>query len=302
MMKSHAGMSIIELITAMGIGAVMLAALGFLASNTLGMFDHADKAANVNDTTEALRATLYSKVQCSNNFKNTPLTMADAANGIPFTKISSFDATNAVNSSLVETGKDYRGVKVDSILLRPVAQTDTALFVANIEVTFSKSSGIKAGFSNFVRVVPVFVRTFSGKVVDCWSKKEQQGTLVEASIVCQVASNGVKTSYDPVSKTCVPEKGEWYTGSLTSASCPAGHKLPAGAGAFSNCRGNPVGANWVDPTASVPVVMADGSVTYSTRAPIIQNLVNGVCTCAWADDLPASSLVGATCDIYCVSN
>ena len=297
MIKNRSGMSLIELVVALGIGAVMLTVMGLLASSTISMFSHADKNSNVSDLYEAVRATLASKSQCTDNLKSTAISLTNT-DGVSLPQIGSYDLNNNLASPIIETTKQYQGITVSKILLKPIAQVTSDLLVANVEVTFDKSSGIQTGVSEFIRIIPIFAHIQAGQITDCWSKK-QEGISTDASMICEESSNGATSTYDPVTKTCVPDNGTWYAGSLTSATCPAGTKLLKDAGPYSACKGNVDPNYWDDPMEQVSVQMQDGSVTLATRTPMIQDLQNGTCLCHWASDLPATSLTNATCQILC---
>lgn len=296
MIRGHSGMSLIELVIAMAVGAVMLTAVSYLAASTMRFFAQADRDGNISDIHESVKVTLTSKTQCTNNFLNIALTSSDV-NGVPLTKISNFDQNSNITAALVETAKDYRGVTVSKLLLRPVAAAGTNLLIANLEINLKTSNGA----NEFTRVVPLYARMQNGKIKECWSKKEQQSANpTEANVVCEEVSSGAKRVYDPVLKKCVTGKAKWVVGDLRGASCPPGWQMPKDGGAYTACKGQVDPMYWDDPIAQVPVTLQDGTVLASSRAAIKHLVDNGSCVCAWADDLPAKSLTNANCQILCV--
>lgn len=299
-MKNTSGMSLVELVIAMGVGAVMLTAVSYLASSTMSFFAQVDRTSNVSDMQEVLRLTLTSKSQCTSNFANIPLS-ANNLDGIPISRISNYDESGNMHSALIESSKDYRGISVSKILLKPIAEVGTDLLIANVEVTMKAAAGVKNGISEFSRVTPLFVRLQGGKIKECWSKKDHQGSSqIEANTVCEESSLGAKSVYDPVTKTCVLGKAKWSAGSLNAGSCPVGTHLPKDSSPYTACRGYVDPLYWDDPASQISIEMQDGSILQSSRAPLKQSIVNGSCVCSWADDIPPASLTNASCQILCV--
>jgi prepilin-type N-terminal cleavage/methylation domain-containing protein len=301
-MRNQKGMTLIEIVVTLGVASIVLGVLGSFAVSTMGMFDHSAKVLMAGEAFEDIRATMTAKAQCTANLAGKSFSATDPA-GLVLQQIGNFDAAGTVVSTSAVVDKDYRGLKVTGLALKPVAQVGTNLIIGNLEISFKKSSGLKSGFSDIVRVLPLFVRLNAGKITECWSKVEKPGVLDVAAAtgtICSASSGGSTNTYDPVTGTCKVGNSQWIKGSLTSASCPAGMTVAPNPGAYSTCKGDVDGQVFQDPVAQVPVQLQNGMNIPSSRPALLQDYKNGACVCTWAQDLPASSLVGATCDILCV--
>jgi hypothetical protein len=295
-MKKNAGMSLVELIVAMGLGAVVLTTLGILATSTFGMFDHVEKVSMIGDTFEELKATLRGKNQCTKNLKDVALVMTNQA-GASVNKIQSYDQNlTTVISTVLEKNKEDHGLLVKDIRLRPMIQVDSSLMVAKLEITFHKIARGN-GLADIVRTIPLYARTQSGKVIECWSR--QDSGMADASQICKIISNGALDVFDDQTKKCKSGNGQWYDGNATTASCPAGTYLPPGAGADAFCNVN-LPPGFEDSFPTVPVSFTDGSTFTVGRSPVRPIISGGKCICDWAADLPDSSFATAKCQILCI--
>lgn len=108
------------------------------------------------------------------------------------------------------------GVKVRSIVLRPVSKTAGNSGVANLEFTFAKSNG-----SEVRRWFPVYV-TVAGGVIDSCSTMASTDLVVSKK--CEIVGGGY-TQYDSADDSCKAneEVSEWqYTNDTTTATCAPG--------------------------------------------------------------------------------
>lgn len=295
-MRNNSGMSLIQLIIALGVASVMIIMMAHLSTSTFGMFQHIEKASMASDTFEEVKASLMSQKQCTLNLKGVSLSMNSPTGGA-IDRLRNFDKDGNPTGNIAVTGVENRGLIVRSLRLRPVAKVDATLTVANLRMTFQKAGVNKTGPGEFQRDLPIYARTQNDLVTECWGRKDQ-GTA-EANQVCVTISGGALDTFDIESGKCVLGNGEWFDGTPTSASCPAGTLMSPFARAETNCEGR-MPEGFVDPFPPTNVTMTDGSTQKAMRPFVLRELNGSTCTCDWAQDLPAATIALGKCRILCI--
>jgi prepilin-type N-terminal cleavage/methylation domain-containing protein len=292
------GFTLVEMVISVLLVAMAGVLIASFAQALMGSFSKIENTQALLDTTQLVRMTLEKKDQCRLNFAGLAMTFPQAQD-TRVTKISGYDTkTKTAASPLVSEGQVMSGAIVQSLNLKPLHRIESGLIVAELRLEFHPQ-GLRDPADqsqNMIRTIPMVFRIQSGAIIDCWIRNEKAS--VDVDNICLQLTGGILNSYDKDTGRCKLANGKWFTGSLSSASCPAGAYLPPTATPYGNCFGD---ASFDDEAAKEPVTMKDGTVIKLARDPVIYGFSGpNTCLCDWAADLSAADLAGAHCMILCV--
>lgn len=295
-MRKNAGMSLLQMLVTLQVSSILVLMIGNYANTTFRMFSHIDKVAAAGDTIDEVKMFIAPKHQCTLNLKDMPLVFNQPA-GFAVPRIRAFDKDGNANSNVVVSGQKTHGMTVESIRLVPYTKVDPALIMANLEIRFSKEIESSAGPTELTRKLPIFARVKSGKITECWGKKDH-GTA-ELNQLCLSTSDGALDTFDPVTNSCKLANGEWFDGENDKASCPKGTIIPAKMSWQSNCRGKLPGG-FVDTFPKTMLKLTNGGSKATQRDPVRLSLAGNTCRCDWAADIPSTTVAGGKCRILCI--
>ncbi|HEY8269417.1 MAG TPA: prepilin-type N-terminal cleavage/methylation domain-containing protein [Pseudobdellovibrionaceae bacterium] len=292
------GFSLVEMLISVAVISCLVLVLTFFSQNAFRIFANMEKTKSIAEVMEQLRFTLAVGEQCSLNFKDLPLSVADTA-GVPLQSISTFDNnTKLKNSDIVVVSAGSNLTSAQSILLIPQSQLNIGLISANLQVAFQ--AGNNANVPAILRSLPILVRVQGGKVQECWVKRDS--SHVAGGLLCQALTAQALNSVG--STQCELRNGRWFIGTSTQASCPAGALLPAQANSDANCAVD-MPSSFVDtfPKSNISVVSGGGTDQWPmARSPVLLSLdaPSSTCYCDAAADLSSAVRATFACKILCL--
>ncbi len=296
----NSGFSLIEVTVTLGILGVLVLVVANFSTTAMGFFSNMNKTASIADSMEEMRFTLASANACTKNFGGRPLSMAAPLN-LP--SVSNYSSKlDALTGEFLTSGKEMNGLKVESIRLVPQLQLTDTVIVSHLQVEFSKT-GEGPGAKIVNRKIPIFAKIRAGVIDKCWIKQDYAS--LEYNQMCTSATGGALNYYNPATGECTLASGQWFMGSPTSASCPAGGSLPKGVAAGDltahNCKIVEPSGGIVDPITGTPTTYSDGSTRPEKRAYSITsaNPATNSCECAYGVEISASDVAGSKCAILC---
>lgn len=284
------------MLVALEISSIMVLMIGNYANTTFRMFSHFDKVVAAGDSFEEVKMFIAPNFQCTSNLKDTALAFG-MSQGVPIPHIKAFNPDGTSTTTILSSGQKMNGMEVESMRLVPYTKVDPALIMANLEIKFKKNENSSAGPSELKRKLPIFARVKSGKITECWGKKDHGAA--ELNQICLTSSQGRLDTFDPITKTCKLANGEWFAGDLNEASCPNGTIMPANFSPEANCRGSG-GAGFMDTFPDTYLQMTDGRQSGRKKRFVHVRRKNNSCSCDWAADVPNHQLNNAKCEILCI--
>lgn len=294
-MKNERGFSLIELVTSIAIGAILLLIIGASIDYMLTARRTLNQNAATIELTHLTRVLLANRASCTLNLKDQALSMASPA-GTVITELKELDATTATAgrtmASVSGTPTPQEGYTVQEMRIVPRSQVsfDRILADFKIKLELERVIGSRTKEESF----PVLARVVSGQIVECVAIEPEVSDLNRADFCLFVTGS---RRYDPVTKQCLNPTVQCFTGTRNAAQCGAGFALKPG---FDACQTR-MPAGFADPTPAFSVDYGGGgSHPWRASYSIGERTGANSCSCDYAVDLGSLSN-GALCEACCIS-
>lgn len=166
-LKNQKGESLVGVMIAVAVGAVVLIASLAIIDNMMSVQSNLKAKAESEDVMSGVRlAFLGNPANCKLNFPNTPITGLGTINLDPNTsfKYSDQDGNALTGDELIAVGRNYQGVSVtymNFVVKQPLA---ASLYGGSLQVGFKPTGG----GVDFMREIPItFALDAAGRVINC---------------------------------------------------------------------------------------------------------------------------------------
>ena len=309
--RTQLGFSLTEMTIVVALfGLVAIAAAAFVDFYS-SSHRRMDNAATVDRAVADIELLFSQPKQCMANLCNTQI-VANGANP-PSSQIGRYDSSLITNCPIppglvpleltAKLGARTSDALFDEMKVVPIAQISATLTAVKLNLKLRRFS---AGPSEAIsRSIDLLAKVQAGRLIDCWVRAPSADAV--HSQICFADSQGFLDTWDGTASppACSVANAKWYPGSTTSATCPAGTRLPTRSDSHYDCKDSAWDTvNDNNAAMKLPVAFVNGGSVKQSRDAIAYRLdvPSNTCQCATAVDLPASNFAGSFCSILCVGN
>lgn len=300
--RSQSGFSTIEVLIAIGVLSILLAAGVSAFQYNYQKQVEVDSRSFPVDLIRELKQSLANRRYCTANWKGIAFSASDP-NGItpPAPRYFNIDLVPPQPQGQILTADGagnlmYGKLKVESLTLVPEATLKPDLVAARLTVRLARTRTL--GPSSLSRSFPIWLRLQGGNIEECSAFIDTNEEIADRT--CKITHEGLWRLDE--NGQCVPQyTAQWFTGTRDAASCPAGFKFDRTAPAETVCSAQ-APAGFIFPEV-VPRTFANTGTRYFGPAPFMtQSDGVNTCTCSYfvsASIAVAIDTTGFVCKISC---